>query len=678
MNTSNPLLESWDGPYGLPPFDRIKTEHFAPALDEAMAAHRAEVAAIAASAEEPSFANTVEAFEKSGAALDRVLGVFFNLTSSLSSDGLKAVELEYSPRITGHYTGLYLDAALFKRVEAVYAKRQALHLDPVQVRLVERIRLNFVLAGALLDEGKKKRLAELAETLTERCTTFGQHVMADEDGTVIWLETEADLAGLPEDLVAAAAEAAKERGGEGRWAITLSRSFVEPFLSNSTRRDLRRKVYEAFSARGEMVPERDTKPLIRDILTLRREQARLHGYASFADYALVDRMAGKPAAVAGLFSQVWPVALKRAAEEKKLLLEFAKKADGLDSLEAWDWRYYAERVRKRDYDLDDAEVKPYFVLDNMVKAMFEAAERLFGIEFREVRGQTLYHPDARLFEVRVKADGSLKGLFISDNFARPGKRSGAWMSNYREQSAGVAPIVSNNNNFTKGKPGESVLISFDDAQTLFHEFGHGLHGLLSDVRYRALSGTNVLRDFVELPSQLFEHWALAPELLARHARHAKTGEPIPAALVEKIRRTRTFNMGWDTVQYIGPALLDMAAHAIDDPGAFDAAKFEAEECARLGVPAEVGLRHRLPHFQHLFTSEAYAAGYYVYMWAEVLEADAFGAFEEKGDLFDPETAARLLENIYAAGNSLEPGEAFRNFRGREPRIDALLKQRGLA
>jgi peptidyl-dipeptidase Dcp len=405
--------------------------------------------------------------------------------------------------------------------------------------------------------------------------------------------------------------------------------------------------------------------------------AHIHGHQSFADYALVSRMAKNPANVADLLGQVWPAALKRSRQEQQLLLSVAK-ADGLTALEAWDWRYYAEKVRLRDYQLDDGEIKPYFTLDNMLQAMFYAAGRLYQVSFQEVTGTApLYHPDARLFEMR-RDDGSLQGIFISDNYSRTGKHSGAWMSNYREQSEGVLPIVSNNNNFTQGKPGEPVLLSFDDVETLFHEFGHALHSLLSEVKYEGLSGTNVLQDFVELPSQLNEHWALAPEVLAKFAKHVDTGASIPPALVEKVRKARTFNMGWETVQYLGPALLDMALHSLGDANGFDAALFEREESQRLGVPSEIGLRHRLPHFQHLFTGEGYAAGYYVYMWAEVLEADVFSAFEEKGDLFDPELSARLKATLLSIGNSVDPAQAFRNFRGRDPQISALLKQRGLA
>jgi len=677
MQTStNPLLSPWNTPYGMPPFDLIKTEHFGPAIDKALADHVAEVTAIAGSAVAPDFSNTIEAFDRSGELLGNVLGVFFNLTGSLTNDALQAVELEYTPKIAVHQTRFFLDAALFARVDAVHTARKTSGLNPVQIRLIEKIHLDFVLAGARLDQAKKDRLTKLVETLSERCTTFGQHVLADEDGTVIVLESQADLAGLPADLIEAAAEAATEKGHAGKWAITLSRSFVEPFLTRSTRRDLRQKVYLAFSSRGEMVPERDTKPLIAEILTLRTEMAQIHGHKSYADYALVNRMAKTPANVAGLLNQVWPAALKRSREEQKLLEALAK-ADGVEQLEAWDWRYYAEKVRERDYQLDDNEIKPYFVLDNMVDAMFWAAGKLFGVEFREVKHVPMYHPDVRLFEVRNTADDSLQGLFLNDNYSRTGKHSGAWMSNYRDQSAGVVPIVSNNNNFTRGKPGEPVLLSFDDVRTLFHEFGHGLHGLLSNVAYEGLSGTSTLQDFVELPSQLFEHWALAPEVLSRFAKHSTTGQVIPPALVAKLQKAGTFNMGWETVQYLGPALLDMALHSLTSAKGFDAGAFEREESLRLGVPREIGLRHRLPHFQHLFTGEGYAAGYYVYMWAEVLEADVFSAFEENGNLFDPVLASKLKACILSVGNSVEPGQAFRNFRGRDPQIAALLKQRGL-
>lgn len=675
--SSNPLLQTWDTPYGLPPFDKIKTSDFGPALDASMAAHAAEIGALAAQTEPATFANTVLAIDRSGADFQKVTAVFFNLTSCLTDEALQAVERDYSPKIAAHVTQLYLNAPLFKRVDAVHEARHRSGLTASQIRLTEKLHLDFVLAGARLAPEAKARVAEIVESLSQKCTAFGQAVLADEEETYVLVEDESGLAGLSADLIAAAAEAAKAHGHAGKWAVTVGRSFVEPFLTQSTRRDLRKQVHEAFSRRGELNPARDTKPLIKEILELRAELARLQGYKTYADYALVNRMAKTPANVAGLLDQVWGPAVNRARKEEKLLAALAKEKDGIETLEAWDWLHYADLVRSRDYDLDEAEIKPYFSLDAMVAAMFWSAGRLFGVDFVEVKGVPLYHPDVKLYEVRRKQDGGLQGVFLSDNFARPGKHSGAWMSSYREQSAGVIPIVSNNNNFTKAPEGDPVLISFDDASTLFHEFGHGLHGLLSQVDYQGLSGTNVLTDFVELPSQLFEHWALVPEVLEKFARHHRTGQPIPQTLVEKIRKTQTFNMGWTTVQQTGPTLIDMELHSLTDLKDFDAGRFESEACARLGVPSVVGLRHRLPHFQHLFTGSGYAAGYYVYLWAEVLEADVFSAFEEKGDPFDPELSGRLLRHIYAAGNSVDPADAFRAFRGRDPEIRPLLVQRGL-
>jgi peptidyl-dipeptidase Dcp len=677
MTTTNPLLADWNTPYGLPPFDKIDASHFGPALDAAMAAHVTEVEALASSSDAPSFENTVAALDRSGALFSRVVLTFFNLTSSQNTEALQAVETAYMPKIAAHTTQFYLNPRLFARVDAVYRARHTAGLTPLQVRLTEKVHLDFVLAGANLDAAGKKRTAEIVEALSVKTTAFAQAVLADEEEAFVLLEDEAGLAGLPQDLIDAAAEAARAHGHPGAWAITVGRSFVEPFLTSSKRRDLREKVWKAFSLRGEMNPARDTKPLIKEILTLRAEQAKIQGYPTYADYALVKRMAKTPANVANLLEAVWKPAVKRAGEEEKLLAELAA-GDGVTKLEPWDWLYYSDQVKRRDYALDDAEVKPYFSVENVVQAAFWTAGQLFGVDFVEVKGVPLYHPDARLFEVRNRADGSLQGVFLSDNYSRAGKRSGAWMSNFREQSVGVVPIVINNNNFTPGKPGEPVLISFDDATTLFHEFGHGLHGLLSHVDYAGVSGTNVLTDFVELPSQLFEHWALAPEVLEKFAVHVETKKPIPAALVAKIKKASKFNMGWETVQYLGPALLDMRLHALTDLSNFDAARAEKDECARLGLPAVVGLRHRLPHFQHLFTGDQYAAGYYVYLWAEVLEADVFAAFEEKGNVFDPELAARLKKTIYAAGNSQDPAEAFRTFRGRDPEIQALLAQRGLA
>lgn len=677
MNDSNPLVSDWNTPYGLPPFDLIKAEHFGPALDRAMAEHKRELAALGANPAAPDFANTIEAFDRAGALLQRVGAVYGNYTGSVSTPEMQAVEREYAPKLGVHMAGVYLDAPLFARVDAVHAKRHSIGLSPVQVRLVERIHLDFTLAGARLDAKKKTRLEQIVKELADKYTAFSQRLLADEEETYVLVEKSEELAGLPADFVAAAAELATAKCHPGGWAVSVSRSMVEPCLTHADNRSLRRRVHEAFKARGELAPGRDTKALIKEILVLRAELASLHGHACFADYALVDRMAKKPEAVATLLERVWKPALARSLEERKALAALARELDGVEKLEAADWLYYAEKLRIRDYDLDEASVKPYFALDRMVKASFDAAGRLFGIEFKEIPGVPLYHPDAKLYEVRNAKDRKLIGVFITDHFARAGKQSGAWMSTYRDQAAGVIPIVTNNLNCTRPAAGAPALISFDDVKTLFHEFGHGLHGLLSDVPYRTLSGTSVLRDFVELPSQLFEHWALAPEILATWATHHETGKPIPAELVEKIRKTMTFNMGWETVQYLGPALLDMELHNRSDYAGFDAAAYEKEACARLGLPAEVGLRHRLPHFQHAFAGDGYSAGYYVYMWAEVLDADAWAAFEEKGDSFDPELAAKLRKHIYSAGNSVDPAETYRAFRGRDATVEPLLRQRGL-
>jgi peptidyl-dipeptidase Dcp len=481
---------------------------------------------------------------------------------------------------------------------------------------------------------------------------------------------------------AAARQAAADRGIADAWLITLSRSHVVPFLAFSERRDLRERAWRAWTTRGEHDGAHDNRPVAREILTLRGEQARLHGYASYADYALADTMAGRPAAVQDLLMKVW-VPAKASAERERQALQamVASRGESL-ALEAWDWRYYAEKVRQARYELDEAEVKPYFPLDRMVEAVFDCAERLFGVRFVPQPQVRVYHPDVKVYEVHGPAD-RLIGLFLHDNFARPSKRSGAWMSSYRVQSrngAGgetVLPIVVNNNNFAKGAPGEPTLLSFDDARTLFHEFGHGLHGLLSDVTYERLSGTNVLRDFVELPSQLFEHWLSEPDVLKRHARHCRTGEAIPDSLVQRLQAARTFNQGFETVRYTASALVDMAVHSLADGEAPDIGAFEAAELQRIGMPPGIGMNHRLPHFQHLFAGSGYAAGYYVYLWAEVLDADGFDAFVEAGDPFDREVAERLRRFIYSSGNSIEPTAAFQSFRGRPPVVDPMLKKKGL-
>jgi peptidyl-dipeptidase Dcp len=673
--TENPFFEPWNTPFELPPFDRIRPEHFAPAFDRGMAEHIAEIEGIAKSPEAPGFANTIEALERSGRSLRRVSRVFNNLTSSATNPALDAIDRDYAPKLAAHRSRIMLDAGLFARIDALWHERDRLGLMPDQPRLLDRHHLNFVRAGALLDPAQKARMAEISERLASLHTLFGQNVLHDEDEWRLLL-SEGDLAGLPDFARAAAAEAAKARGLDGHYAITLSRASVEPFLSFSARRDLRRTAHEAWTARGAHPGDHDNRKLIGEIMVLRAEQARLLGYDNFAAYRLDDTMAKTPEAAAALLHAVWEPAKRKAAEERAELEAMAR-ADGLNEpIAPWDWRYYAEKVRQAKYALDEASVKPYFVLDNIVQAAFDTAGRLFGLRFVERRDCPVYHPDVRAYEVR-DAGGRPIGLFLHDNFARPGKHSGAWMSSYREQQSldgEVLPIVVNNNNFSKGDP---TLLSFDDARTLFHEFGHGLHGLLSRVRYPSQSGTAVRRDFVEFPSQVFEHWFEVPDTLRRYARHYQTGEPLPEALLQRLLAARTFNQGFATVEYAACAMLDLDLHASAEPGALDIDTFERGFAAKAGLPPEIGLRHRPAHFGHLFAGGGYAAGYYAYLWAEVLDADGFAAFAERGDPFDPDLAARL-QAIYSAGDTADPMELYRAFRGRDPEIAPLLRKRGLA
>jgi peptidyl-dipeptidase Dcp len=679
-DSANPLLQPWQTPYGLPPFDKVDAEHYLPAFLHAMHAHRAEVNAIAASPEAPTFDNTIAALDRCGEGLHRIERLFFNLTASETSPDLQAIERDVSPQLAAHHSAIAMDAKLFARIEAVHGARHELPAGGEEQRLTERVHLDFVRAGARLSPEAKARYAAIVERLAVLQTRFMQNVLGDEADYRLPLIEERDFAGLPDYVRAAAREAAQERGVDTPGIITLSRSLIVPFLTFSDRRDLREQAYTAWMTRGEHDGARDNRGIAREILALRNEQARLHGYDNYAQYALEDRMAGTPQAVAQLLAQVWEPAKARAAVDRDSLAALAKAQGATQPIEPWDWRYYAEKVRKERYHVDDEELKPYFSLERMRAAMFDSAHRLFGLSFVACGDVRAYHPDVAVFEVRG-ADDKLVGVFLSDNYARPNKRGGAWMSAFRWQSrrdGETLPIIVNNNNFAKGAPGTPVLLSADDVRTLFHEFGHGLHGLLSQVTYERLSGTNVLRDFVELPSQLFEHWAFEPEVLRRHAVHHRTGEPIPEELIERFKAARRFNQGFETVEYTASALLDMAIHADPDPSGVDITEFERTELQRIGMPREILPRHRLPHFGHLFASSAYAAGYYVYIWAEVLDADGYDAFVEAGNPFDRAVAERVKRFIYSSGGTLPPAEAYRSFRGRDPRVEPLLAQRGLA
>ena len=672
----NPLLREWTGPYGLPPFSEIRPEHFEPAFEAAMREELAEVDAIASQTEPATFANTVQAFDCSARLMTRIGRVFGNLASSHTSPELQAVERVMAPRLAAHQNAIYMHPGLFARIDELHAQRGTLALDDEDLALLERIHFDFVLSGARLPPESRLRYAEITQELAQLTTRFAQNLLAEESTWLLPLKGEADLAGLPDSVRSAARTAALQRGLSGdAHAITLSPSLAEPFLTFSSRRDLREQVWRARVARGAHEGEHDNRPVAARIVALRQELAGLHGHGSYADYALADRMAKDTAAVLALLRQAWDPAKAKAAEDREVLAATAREMGEPTPIAAWDWRYLAEKVRQARFDLDDAELKPYFALDNMITAMFDVAGRLFGLRFVEQPDPGLYHPDVRLWEVRGR-DGALVGIFLGDNFARSSKRSGAWMSVYRSQSGiggGTLPIVVNNNNFAKASP---TLLSFDDVKTLFHEFGHGLHGLLSQVRHERLSGTSVLRDFVELPSQLFENWALEPQVLQQHARHWRTGEPIPAQLIEKLLRARRFDQAWATIQYTGPALIDMALHSLPLGTPVDIAQFEAQQREALGIPEDIGQRHYLSHFQHLFAG-GYAAGYYVYMWAEVLEADAFDAFTEAGDPFHPDTAERLHRHIYSAGGKRNPADAYRAFRGRDAVAASMLRKRGL-
>ncbi len=677
---TNPLLQAWDGPFGLPPFERIHAEHFSPAFTAAMDAHMREIETIAGNSTPADFDNTVAALDRGGRTLTRIAMLFFNLAASESTPALQAVEREVAPRLAAHHAAIHLHEGLFARLDALHQRRDQLGLDAEALRLLERTHLDFTLAGARLSAAARQRIAEIDERLAGQFARFRQSLLADEAAWTLQLEGDGDLAGLPEELRHAAHSAAKQRGLSNAWVITLSRSLVVPFLTHSRRRDLRQRTFEAWTRRGEHDGDCDNRPVIREILALRAELAHLHGHASFADFALVDRMAGTPAAVNALLARVWEPAKAKVAVELEALRVAARSAGESTDIEPWDWRYYAERVRETQFDFDEAAIKPYFSLERMLEAAFDCAQRLFGIHFVQRTDLALYHPDVRAYEVRDRGD-VLVGLFLSDNFARPSKRGGAWMSAYRAQSRidgeVVLPVIVNNTNFAKAPDGEPALLSADELRTLFHEFGHGLHGLLSDVNYERLSGTNVLRDFVELPSQIFEHWAFEPEVLRKHALHWRTGEPIPEALLQRFRNARQFNQGFETITYTASALVDMALHALPDPAGVDIAEFERAELARIGMPMEVAPMHRLPHFRHLFGGNGYCAGYYVYMWAEVLDADGFTAFTEAGDIFDTAVAQRLHRFIYSTGGTLDPTAAYRAFRGRDARVEPMLAKRGL-
>jgi len=674
----NPLLSAWEGPYGgVPPFDRVKIEDFKPALDAAMAENLSEIDKIAKDPAAPTFQNTIVALERAGSTFDRVSTIYGVWGSTMAGPEFQTVQREMAPKLAAFGDQITQNVPLFKRIEAVYNSPEKKKLTPEEQRLTWLYYTNFIRSGAKLDAKAKARLSEINQKLAGLFTKFSQNVLAEETDQFILLKDEAELAGLPQSLRDAAAAAAVTKKQTG-WVISNTRSSVDPFLTYSDRRDLREKAWRMFINRGDNGDAHDNNATITEILQLRAERAKLLGFPTHAHWRLENSMAKTPERAMQLMEAVWKPAVARVHEEVADMQALADKEGAKLKIEPWDYRYYMERVRKARYDLDQNEVKPYLQLDKLREAIHWVAGELFNFKFTPATNVPVAHPDIRVWEVTDKTTGKHIGLWYFDPFARAGKRSGAWMNAYRTQervNGEVTTIVSNNSNFVKGKPGEPVLISWDDATTMFHEFGHALHGLNSSVKYPSLSGTAVARDYVEFPSQLMEHWLPTPEVLNRFAVHYQTGKPIPQTLVDRIKKSATFNQGFATVEYLAAALVDMKLHTAGDQK-IDPDKFERETLTQLGMPNEIVLRHRLPHFLHVFSSDSYSAGYYSYLWSDVITADAFGAFVEGGGPYDKKVAERLRKYIFSVGNTIDPAEGYRSFRGRDPKIEALMKKRG--
>lgn len=673
----NPLVQPWTGPYGgVPPFDKVKISDFKPALEYAMAEHLKAIDAITANPAAPDFENTIVALERTDSVLRRVQAVYGVWSGNLSSDEFRPVQVEMAPKMAAHRDRIQQNAELFKRIEAVYQSPAMKKLSPEQQRLVWDHYTSFVRSGAKLTPEQKNKIAEINQRLATLYTKFSNNLLRDEEHYVLYLKKE-QLGGLPPEFVAAAAEAAAERGRKGEYAILNTRSSMDPFLTYSTGRALREQVWRTYYSRGDNNDEYDNKALITEILKLRAERTKLQGYPTFAHRAIEKQVAKTPEAAMDLLMKVWPAAIARVKEEVADMQALADKEGAGIKIEPWDYRFYAEKVRKAKYDLDSNEVKQYLQLEKLREGMFWAATRLWGYDFSPVTDVPVYHPDVRVW--RVRKGGQHVGLFYFDPYARTGKRSGAWMSAYRGQQkleGDIKPIVSNNSNFVKGAPGKPVLISWDDATTLFHEFGHAMHGLSSNVTYPSQAGTSVARDYVELPSQIYEHWLATPQLLNEFARHHETGQALPKELLDKIERAEKFNQGFLTTEFLASALIDMKVHTMADPGNLDPAKYEKETLASLNMPAELPMRHRMPQFAHIFSSEGYAAGYYSYLWADALTADAWEAFLEGKGPYDPEVAKRFYDWVLTKGDTMDPAEAYRKFRGRDVDTNALMRDRG--
>ena len=674
-NTSEDLLKKWTGPYGgVPPFDKIEAKEFEPAFKTATEKLLAEVDAIANNSEAPSFENTIAALEKTGKALDNLSPLFFTMTSNMNSPEYQTLSGKIRPMLSGVYDQINFNNQLFQRVASVYKERKDHKLTAEQIRLVEQSYEGFIRQGAQLNSEQKEKMGVINQGLAKLFSSFVNKVQADEDTWTVL--SESDLGGLPKPMISSYQAAAKKRNLEG-YAVVNTRSAVDPFLTFSSNRAFREKIWRAFIMRGDNANANNTNDFIKKIVKLRADRAKLLGYPSHAHWRMSDTMAKEPSKAMDLLKRVWPAAVNRVKEEVADMQALADSENTGITIEPWDYRYYMEKVRQARYDLDQTEFKKYFELNNMIRASYYMAERLYGYTFSEITGQVpTFQKDVRVFKVSNKADGSYVGLLYRDDFARQYKRSGAWQSTYRTQQkldGQTDAIVSNNNNFVKGAEGAPVLISLDDAETLFHEFGHAIHGLANDTTYPGLASTP--RDFVEFPSQVHENWVLTRDILDQFALHFQTGEKMPQSLIDKMKKAETFNQGFATVEYMASAFIDMQLH-MDESGEIDPAKFEKVALSEIGMPKEIVLRHRLPHFLHLFSSDAYSAGYYSYLWSDVMAADAWQAFEETNDVWDPGVAKKFFDVILATGDAIDRAEAYRQFRGRDPQVEALLKNRG--
>jgi peptidyl-dipeptidase Dcp len=673
----NPLLQKeWSTPFGVPPFDQIRNEHYRPAFDAAFAEAKDEVEAVATSTEPPTFQNTVEALERSGELLGQVDRIFSNLNSAETNEELQAVAKEVAPRRAALHDDIYLNEALFRRVETLHARPETLDLDPEEARLLDETYKEFVRSGATLAPADKARLREINRELSVLTTRFGENLLAETNAYRLVIDDRKKLAGLPERLVTGAAQAAEEAGLEGQWVFTLHRPSIEPFLDSADDRDLRRQILAAYLARGANGNEHDNREVLKTIVTLRAERAKLLGYESHAAYVLEDRMAGTPARVREFLDRIWTPSLAIARKEREAL-QAVVAADGQDfEVAAHDWRYYTDRIRRERYALDDSEVRAYFALENVLQGAFTVAHRLYGITFTEREDLPVYHPDVRAFEVRDE-DRSHLGVLYADYHPRPGKRAGAWSSRYRTQrmkdGRDIRPVVVNVGNFSKPTGDTPALLSLDEVETLFHELGHGLNSLFQRIRYAGLS--TIQWDAVELGSQIMENWVLEPEVLKLYAHHWRTGEPMPDAMVKKLRDARLFNQGYETVEYLAACYLDMDWHTVERAPDLGVEEFEGRAMDAIGLIPEIPPRYRSPYFSHVF-SGGYSAGYYGYIWAEVLDADAFAAFQENG-LFDRATARSFRTNILERGGTADAMDLWKAFRGREPDVEPLLKRRGL-